>query len=158
MPIVLLLRVVLTALRLSSAVPSPLLLTFVNRHESVEVDLYDARGGERPEALRQVQHLVRCWRTEREKPIDPRLLQIVSQVSRHFDNAEIQVVSAYRARPYGVPHSRHFLGRAMDIQIAGVPARAVRDYVWRTFRGVGVGLYPEQQFVHIDVRDEDTGW
>jgi hypothetical protein len=34
----------------------------------------------------------------------------------------------------------------------------VRVYVWTTFRGVGVGYYPEQQFVHVDVRDQDTGW
>jgi hypothetical protein len=23
---------------------------------------------------------------------------------------------------------------------------------------VGVGLYPEQEFVHVDVREQDTGW
>ncbi|HJZ86083.1 MAG TPA: DUF882 domain-containing protein [Polyangia bacterium] len=137
---------------------SPLNLTFLNRHESTEVELYDPKGGERPLALKQLKHFVRCWRTQREKPMDPRLLQIISQVSHHFGDAEIQVVSGYRARPYGVPHSRHFQGRAMDIRIAGVPARVVREYVWQNFRGVGVGYYPEQQFVHVDVRDLDTGW
>ena len=138
--------------------PAPLAMTFVNRHESTQIDLYDPKGGERPQALKQITHFVRCWRTGREKAMDPRLLQIVSQVSRHFGNAEVNVVSGYRARPYGAPHSRHFLGRAMDIRVPGVPARKVRDYVWATFRGVGVGYYPEQQFVHVDVRDQDTGW
>ena len=157
MPMVLL-YVVLSMVHAPAQAPAPLELTFVNRHESTQIELYDAGGGERPDALKQVKHFVRCWRTQREKPMDPRLLQIVSQISRHFGNAEIQVVSGYRARPYGAPHSKHFLGRAMDIRVTGVGARTVRDYVWRNFRGIGVGYYPEQQFVHVDVREQDTGW
>ena len=157
MPIVLL-YIVLSMVHGPTQAPPALAMTFVNRHESTQVDLYDPRGGERPEALKQLKHFARCWRTQREKPLDARLLQIVSQVSRHFGDAEILIVSGFRARPYGAPHSRHFLGRAMDIRVAGVPARTVRDYVWKSFRGVGVGYYPEQQFVHVDVRDQDTGW
>src|SRR5262249_30278155 len=157
MPMVVL-YVVLSMVHAPAQAPAPLELTFVNRHESTQVELYGAAGGERPDALKQVEHFVRCWRTQREKPIDPRLLQIVSQISRHFSNAKIQVVSGYRARPYGAPHSKHFLGRAMDIRVTGVAAPTGRGYVWRTFRGVGVGYYPEQQFVHVDVREQDTGW
>jgi uncharacterized protein YcbK (DUF882 family) len=138
--------------------PAPLELTFINRHESTRLDLFDPAGGERPEALRHAKHFLRCWRTQHEKAMDPRVLQVVSQVSRHFGDARIEVVSGYRAHPYGAPNSKHFLGRAMDVRIVGVPARVVRDYVWRNFRGVGVGLYPEQEFVHIDVREQDTGW
>ena len=156
---IVLLHVVLSMVSAPAAAPpAPLSLTFVNRHESTQLDLYAQGGGERPEALKQAKHFMRCWRTQREKPMDPRLLQVISQVSRHFDNAHINVVSGFRARPYGAPHSKHFLGKAMDIQVEGVPARAVRDFVWRNFRGVGVGLYPEQEFVHVDVREEDTGW
>src|SRR5215813_15570504 len=112
MPMVLL-YVVLSMVHAPAQAPAPLELTFVNRHESTQIELYDADGGERPDALKQMKHFVRCWRTQREKPMDPRLLQIISQVSHHFGDAEIQVVSGYRARPYGVPHSRHFQGRAM---------------------------------------------
>jgi uncharacterized protein YcbK (DUF882 family) len=153
-----LLYIVLSMVRPSPAAPAPISFAFLNRHETTTLDLFDQNGGERPAALREAKHFLRCWRTEREKSIDPRLLQVISQVSRHFDHATIEVVSGYRARPYGAPHSRHFLGRAMDIRIDGVPARALRDYVWRSFRGVGVGYYPEQGFVHVDVRDVDTGW
>jgi hypothetical protein len=34
----------------------------------------------------------------------------------------------------------------------------VAAWVWKNFRGVGVGYYPKQDFVHIDVRDLDVRW
>src|SRR5689334_4528230 len=79
--------------------PAPLSLTFVNRHETTHLDLFEKSGGERPEALQKAKRFLRCWRTNHEKAIDPRLLQVISQVSRHFDDAPIEVVSGYRARP-----------------------------------------------------------
>src|SRR5262245_16148464 len=142
---IVLLYVVLSMVNAPAAPPpAALSLTFVNRHESTQLNLYAQGGGERPEALKEAKHFLRCWRTQREKPMDPRLLQDISQISQHFDNAEIQVVSGYRAKPYGAPHSKHFMGRAMDIQVVGVPARAVREFVWRTFRGVGVASTPSR--------------
>jgi uncharacterized protein YcbK (DUF882 family) len=158
MQIVLLYTVLSMARAFPTPTPAPLSLTFSNRQERLEVDLFAPSGGERPVALKAISHFVRCWRTNKERPVDARTLQILSQMSRHFNNAEIVVVSGVRAAPYGAPNSRHFVGRAMDIRVPGVPARQVRDYVWRNFRGVGVGYYPEQQFVHIDTRDQDTGW
>jgi uncharacterized protein YcbK (DUF882 family) len=159
MPIVLVRLLLLTmAAAQAGNTPAPLRLTFLNRHESMAVDLYAPAGGVRRGAQQAVDHLLRCWRTERERPIDVRLLQIVAQVSSHFGDAEIEVVSGYRARPYGAPHSKHFLGRAMDIRVPGVRARALRDWIWQNFRGIGVGYYPEQGFVHVDVREQDTAW
>src|SRR4051812_48422650 len=81
--------------------PAPLTLEFVNRHETKQIDVFNAQGGLRPEALRDMSRFVRCWRTERVKQMDPRLVQVISQISQHFGDAEILVVSGYRARPYG---------------------------------------------------------
>ena len=88
----------------------------------------------------------------------PRLVEIVARVADHFHASEIEVISGYRARPYGAPHSKHFLGRAMDIHVPGVKSKVVAAWVWQNFRHVGVGYYPKQEFVHVDSRDIDVKW
>jgi hypothetical protein len=39
-----------------------------------------------------------------------------------------------------------------------VPARQVATWIWKNFRHVGVGLYPNQEFVHVDSREDDVRW
>jgi len=46
----------------------------------------------------------------------------------------------------------------MDLQVPGVPARKWRPGCGRASVNVGVGYYPKQEFVHVDVRDEDVRW
>ena len=131
---------------------------FQNRQETKDIVLLDATGAATAEAVSGLSHFVRCFRTNHERPIHPRLAEIVARVAEAFGRDEVDVVSGYRARPFGAPQSKHFLGRAMDLQLPGVPARAIASWVWKNFRGVGVGLYPHQNFVHIDVRDVDVRW
>src|SRR5205823_8000457 len=128
------------------------------RHEETTLALLDDHDAVKPDVLKALSHFVRCWRTEREKPMHPRLVEIVAALSHHFGDARIEVVSGYRARPYGAPHSKHFLGRAMDIHVPGVKSKAVAAWVWQNFRHVGVGYYPKQEFVHVDSRDIDVRW
>jgi len=135
-----------------------LTFTFQNRHETDSFAILDESGAVRPDELARFSHFVRCWRTEREKPMHPRLLEIVARTAEHFGVADLQVVSGFRAPPYGAPNSKHFHGRAMDLQVPGVPAKKVAAWVWQSFRHVGVGYYPNQQFVHVDVRDDDVRW
>ena len=132
--------------------------TFENRHETSEFTLLDESGAVKPDELARLSHFVRCWRTEREKAMHPRLIEIVARTAEHFGVEDINVVSGYRARPYGAPPSKHVLGHAMDLRIPGVPAKQVAAWVWQNFRHVGVGYYPKQQFVHVDVRDDDVRW
>ena len=131
---------------------------FENRHEEASFALFDEHGDAQPDVLKEFSHFVRCWRTGREKPMHPRTVEIVSSIAQHFNVARIDVVSGYRARPYGAPHSKHFLGRAMDIHVPGVKAKVVAAWVWQNFRHVGVGYYPKQEFVHVDSRDIDVRW
>ena len=84
----------------------------------------------------------RCWRTSPSK----------------WPGRVIEVISGYRAPPFGAPHSRHFLGHAIDLRVRGVRTAKVRDYVWREHQGVGVGHYSAGNFLHVDSRDEDTAW
>jgi uncharacterized protein YcbK (DUF882 family) len=140
--------------------PAPPAVTFYfqNRHEEQSFALVDDSGAAQPDVVKALSHFVRCWRTEREKSIHPRLVEIVAALSRHYRDARIEVISGYRARPYGAPHSKHFLGRAMDVHVDGVNSRKAARWVWENFRGVGVGFYPNQDFLHIDVRDLDVRW
>jgi hypothetical protein len=40
-----------------------------------------------------------------------------------------------------------------------VRTSALRDFVWREHRGVGVGYYSGENFVHMDTRSgDDTAW
>jgi uncharacterized protein YcbK (DUF882 family) len=138
--------------------PAGITFYFENRHESATFALVDDLGAAQPDALKEFSHFVRCWRTGREKGIHPRTIEIISALASHFQVARVDVVSGYRARPYGAPHSKHFLGRAMDIRVPGVKAKEVAQWVWTNFRNVGVGYYPKQQFVHVDTRDQDIRW
>jgi uncharacterized protein YcbK (DUF882 family) len=140
------------------AKPAGITFYFENRHEAETFALLDASGDAQPDVLKQFSHFVRCWRTGREKPMHPRTIEIISAMADHFGVDHIDIVSGYRARPYGAPHSKHFLGRAMDIKVPGVPAKVVAKWVWENFRHIGVGYYPKQQFVHIDSRDMDVRW
>lgn len=138
--------------------PSGITFYFENRHEQASFVLVDEAGDAQPDVVKQFSHFVRCWRTNREKQIHPRTVEIITAIAKHFGAQRIDVVSGYRARPYGAPHSKHFLGRAMDIHVPNVPAKAVAKWVWDNFRHVGVGYYPKQQFVHVDSRDMDVRW
>jgi uncharacterized protein YcbK (DUF882 family) len=101
-----------------------------------------------------LEHFLRCRRTMRENPIDPGVLSILADLAEHWPGRVIEIVSGFRAPPFGVPHSKHFIGHAIDLRMRGVPITEVRDYLWRTHQGVGVGYYPESGFVHVDSRPE----
>jgi uncharacterized protein YcbK (DUF882 family) len=133
-------------------------LYFQNRRETESFELVDGSRAVRPDEIKALSHFLRCWRTNRERLMNARTVEIVSQVAAHFGVDRIEVVSGYRARPYGAPHSRHFLARAMDIHVPGVKAKRVATWIWQNFRHVGVGYYPKQDFVHVDSREEDVRW
>jgi uncharacterized protein YcbK (DUF882 family) len=138
--------------------PAGITFYFENRHEEATFALVDGDGNAQPDVVKDFSRFVRCWRTNRVKQMHPRTVELVSAIAEHFGASRIDVVSGYRARPYGAPHSKHFLGRAMDIQVPGVKAKEVASWVWTHFRHVGVGYYPKQQFVHVDSRDIDVRW
>ena len=138
--------------------PAGVTFYFENRHEEATFAFFDEHGDPQQDVLKDFSHFVRCWRTGREKAMHARTVEIVTQIAAHFGVERIDVVSGYRARPYGAPHSKHFLGRAMDIHVPGVKAKIVATWVWQNFRHVGVGFYPKQDFVHVDSRDIDVRW
>ena len=99
----------------------------------------------------ELNHVLRCRRTDAEKLMDPQLLTILSHIYDHFGGRPLEVVSGYRNQRK--LSSNHTKGTASDIRISGVSIKQIRDYAETLDRGgMGIGIYPRSQFVHIDVR------
>lgn len=137
-------------------------LSFYNTHTSESVKaVYWADGGYVPEGLREVNKILRDWRTDEVAPIDRELLDLLSHL-RNVTDAEsksIHIISGYRSpktnnmlreHSNGVAKkSLHQLGKAIDIRIPGVDLGYLRKAALSLKEG-GVGYYPSQDFVHVD--------
>jgi uncharacterized protein YcbK (DUF882 family) len=123
----------------------------VNTNESVKVNIYNEDGSYNIEALRQLDHVLRCRRTDAEKPIEPRLFTLLSHVYDHFGGKPLELVSGFRNQRKQT--SNHFKGTASDIRINGVTPKKIEAFAETLDTGgMGIGIYPRSQFVHIDVR------
>jgi uncharacterized protein YcbK (DUF882 family) len=163
-----------TAAAAPAPMPAQIVATVVNAEVAgpVAVSLYDEndhqtgtiaiwRDGSVDDATKKVvKHLFRCRRTFREKMMAQKTLAMLADVSDHYPGKVIEYVSAYRTGGGESATSPHRDGRALDFRIRGVQLREIRDYVWKTYSDVGVGWYPQEQFVHIDTRPviHDTAW
>ena len=107
-----------------------------------------------------IQHLLRCRRTDHERPFSRRTLAMLADLAERHEGKIVEFVSAVRATRDESATSPHRGGRAIDFRIPGVPLREIRDYLWRTHREVGVGWYPAEEYVHLDARPGlgDTAW
>jgi uncharacterized protein YcbK (DUF882 family) len=121
-----------------------------------EGDLLGQSGKVLAEAQEAVDRVFLSPRADLAAGIDPRLIQLMAEVSDVFGGRRIHVVSGYRGPGRGRP-SRHAMGRAIDFYVEGVPNWAVRDFVL-TLERVGVGYYPNSFHVHLDVRERKTYW
>ncbi len=140
-------------------------LSFHHTHSGEDLTVTFKRNGRYDdEALKQLNHFLRDWRTQDEIVMDRHLFDIIWEVYRDVDAKEpIQIVSAYRtpatnamlrrrSAHTGVARfSQHMLGHAMDFYIPGVPLEQIRYAGLRLQRG-GVGFYPTSgsPFVHLD--------
>jgi uncharacterized protein YcbK (DUF882 family) len=153
----------LVGLHAPSTVPPPcddhgrpmLSLASVNRRESLAIAALGDDGGFSSTDLDRAATLLRC-NTGEEHPIDPRTLDLVYRIQRHFGVPEVRVVSGYRVPKPG-SHSNHGKGRAIDLVVPGTADEDVARYA-RELGFVGVGVYPTSQFVHVDVRPRSYFW
>jgi uncharacterized protein YcbK (DUF882 family) len=132
-----------------------LVLTTLNRGETIEVASATDDGGFASAELDRVAHELRAA-TGDEHPVDPRTLALVYRIQTHFGVPEIRVVSGYRVPKPG-SHSNHGKGRAVDMVVPGVPDEEVARFA-RDIGFVGVGVYPTSQFVHVDIRPRSYFW
>ena len=87
------------------------------------------------------------------------------QALRERIGKPIHITSGYRCPKHnaavgGVPKSQHLLGKAADIHVDGMsPAELYHQAAAiPAFHDGGIGLYPDQHFVHVDVRGFATRW
>ena len=112
----------------------------------------------RKSARKKLEHFMRDWRSGKVyRGMPDALWFFLYLVSYHFDTP-IHVISGYRANERLT--SRHRQGRAVDFRVPGVSSRRVWEYARRRFtrRGVGLGLYPRSNFLHLDIRDKTYYW
>jgi uncharacterized protein YcbK (DUF882 family) len=88
--------------------------------------------------------------------VNPRLLTMLDEVTRHFAGHRVEVISGYRPSNDPRAGSRHAHARALDYRLAGIARETLRDFAY-TLPLAGVGYYPNSVFIHMDVRDRDEG-
>lgn len=140
-------------------------LSFHHTHSGEDLTITFKRNGRYDdEALKQLNHFLRDWRTQDATTMDRHLFDILWEVYRDVGGKQpIQIISSYRSPATnamlrrrsahsGVARfSQHMLGHAMDFYIPGVPLEEIRFAGLRLQRG-GVGFYPTSgsPFVHLD--------
>ena len=86
--------------------------------------------------------------------LHPRLLGAIERLTTAFPWRSIAVYSGYRRDRR--QSSRHLRGRAIDLAVYGVANEQLFAYC-KTLPDMGCGYYPNQPFVHIDVRESSRG-
>jgi uncharacterized protein YcbK (DUF882 family) len=138
-------------------------LSFHHTHSDEDLTVTFKRDGRYDEeALKQLNHFLRDWRSQDQTTMDRHLFDILWEVYRDVDGKKpIQIISSYRSpatnamlrrRSEGVARfSQHMLGHAMDFYIPDVQLEQIRYAGLRLQRG-GVGFYPTSgsPFVHLD--------
>jgi len=132
-----------------------LVLEMINTKERVELAPLREDGGFTAEDLATAAHALRDPRSDEECGTDERLLDIVYQIEIKFHARAVRIVSAFRGPRRR--HSRHGVGRALDLVVPGTRDDDVARFA-RSIGFVGVGLYPRSGFVHLDSRPRSYFW
>jgi uncharacterized protein YcbK (DUF882 family) len=133
-----------------------------NLHTDEALDaVYWERGAYVPDALAEVNKVLRDYRTGQVHPIHPDLLDLVSDLhAKVGSRSPIQVISGYRSPQTNAmlhersgevaKHSLHMDGMAIDLHLQDVDLAYLHRAALDMGRG-GVGYYPSSDFVHVDV-------
>ena len=119
-----------------------------------------AEGNFIPESLREINYLLRDFRTDEMTEIDPELLMLVHRLHHTVDASRpAQIISGYRSpktnaalrkNSSGVAKkSYHMKGMAIDLRIGGIDLKKLHKAA-KSLKGGGVGYYPKSQFLHLD--------
>ncbi|MFZ5789238.1 MAG: DUF882 domain-containing protein [Pseudomonadota bacterium] len=137
-------------------------LSFDNLHtgESLKT-VYWESGKYVPDALREINYILRDFRTGDLHAIDPKLLDLLYTLHGKLGSrVPFSIISGYRSpktnamlasESKGVArHSLHMEGKAIDISLEDVRLGDLRRAAISLQKG-GVGYYPASDFVHVDV-------
>jgi len=132
----------------------------INTGELLRVT-YMEKGHYVPDALAEINHLMRDRRSGEVAPIDPALLDLLSDICLRLEaRSPVRLISGYRAPETNqdmrthdrsvASKSYHTRGMAADIALPGRSLGDLRRVAVAIGRG-GVGIYPKSGFVHVDV-------
>lgn len=142
--------------------PTEKWLTFDNLHTGERLKTaYWQNGRYLPESLKEINYILRDFRTGDVKQIDRKLLDLLNALVNKVEAKEpFQVISGYRSpktnamlnrKSSGVAKkSYHMKGMAIDINLPSFRLSHIREAALDLERG-GVGYYPKSGFVHVDV-------
>ena len=134
-------------------------LSNIFTHENVTIRFRNTDGTYNEQALEKIDHMLACHLNQEELPISLKLIELVDYLQDHFNSSEVQVISGYRSPEYNAKlrhrlrrvarHSFHMAGRAMDLKLAGVDSRVLRNYT-SSLQAGGVGYYGRNRYLHVD--------
>jgi uncharacterized protein YcbK (DUF882 family) len=87
------------------------------------------------------------------------------QELRDLAGRPVDILCGYRCALHnkaigGAKNSLHVAGKAADIQIVGLSVKETYELAKqvKTFQKGGIGIYPQEHFVHVDVRSGAARW
>ncbi len=137
-------------------------LSFYNIHTQERLhSIYWRQGNYVPEALAEIHYILRDHRTGEMNAIDTRLLDLLHSIASRIQSPNpFHIISGYRSPSTNAllnrqstavaRNSLHLHGKAVDISLPGCELASLRQIAME-LRGGGVGYYPRDNFVHLDV-------
>ncbi|WP_288380124.1 DUF882 domain-containing protein [uncultured Massilia sp.] len=145
----------------AQAAPGERTLRLYNTHTGEKLSTtFWAEGAFIPDAMKDINKVLRDHRNNKVAEMDPELMLLLSQLNGKLDNnKELHIISGYRspesnaklhANSNGVAkHSLHMEAKAIDIRLPGQDLRMLQKAAM-SLKGGGVGYYADSQFVHMD--------
>ena len=138
-------------------------ISFFHIHTQERLTVTYKKGGSYvPDAMKQINWIMRDWRKNQTTPIDPQTIDLAYEMHEELGSREpINIICGYRSRDTNemlrktvggqASQSQHITGKAIDITFPDVPLKRMRYSALVRERG-GVGYYPTSgiPFVHVD--------
>ena len=102
----------------------------------------------------------RCCRQLPEGGMSPELIRRLEGLRAAVGGKPLRITSGYRCPTHNAAvgaRSQHVLGTAADVLAAGIGVDKLAEAAERVGFG-GIGRYPKQGFVHVDVRAKRARW
>ena len=149
--------------RLTAAFSDTRTISFAHIHTKETLNVtYKKNGKYVPEAMDQIDWIMRDWRRNEKTKMDPHTIDILWEMHTELGSKEpIQIICGYRSRSTNemlrrtvggqASESQHITGKAVDVTFPDVPLKQIRYSALIREQG-GVGYYPTSgiPFVHVD--------
>lgn len=142
--------------------PAEKALSLYNIHTDEHIRVvYWIKGRYLPNALREIDHIMRDYRTNEVREINRNLIELLYDINQNLDTRQsFNIVSGYRSRKTNLylyrhtpgvnKNSLHMYGMAVDVNVPHCDLSKLGK-IARSMRAGGVGMYRDSNFVHIDV-------